>query len=47
VFVPATFQLLRIVPRPPKRNFGHGLLRMIIIPTRLATRQPTGVGLTP
>jgi len=24
VFVPATFQLLKIVPRPPKRNFGHG-----------------------
>ncbi len=40
VFVPATFQLLKIVPRPPKRNFGHGLLRTTIIPTRVAVRQP-------
>jgi len=40
VFVPATFQLLKIVPRPPKRNFGHGLLRTTIIPTLVAARQP-------
>src|SRR4030088_2210783 len=42
VFVPATFQLLKIVPRPPKRNFGHGLVRTTIIPTGRAGRQPHG-----
>jgi len=47
VFVPATFQLLKIVPRPPKRNFGHGLLRTTIIPTRVAARQPHWCPLEP